>query len=170
MSTLTHRNRAVERRPARRAAPATSAGRRPYFVMNGATMVAIAAIALTVIGILYLIQTSEVAQLGYDMSRLQTQRDSLTLEISELEYEIARYESLQTIEEYATTRLGMAPMTNFEFVELQEPSQRNLTVPEPIERSSPSFFDRLFDALMGVGSAESKPADKTRYTLGERSQ
>jgi cell division protein FtsL len=170
MSTLTHRHRAVENRSGRRAAPAMPARRRPYFVMNGATMVAIAAIALTVIGILYLIQTSEVAQLGYDMSRLQTQRDSLTLEISELEYEIARYESIQTIEEYATSRLGMAPMTNYEFIELQEPSQRNLTVPEPVERDTPSFFDRLLDALMGVGSAESEPVDMTRYTLGEPSQ
>jgi cell division protein FtsL len=80
--------------------------------MNGATMVAVAAIALTVIGILYLIQTSEVAQLGYDMSRLQEQRNTLTMETSELEYELARYESLQTVEEVAVTRLGMSSMTN----------------------------------------------------------
>jgi cell division protein FtsL len=138
--------------------------------MNGATMVAIAAIALTVIGILYLIQTSEVAQLGYDMSRLQSQRDSMTLEISELEYELARYESLQTIEEYAVTRLGMAPMTNYEFIEVQAPAQRELVLPEPIKHESPSFFERILDAVTGVGSATSEPADFDRFTLGEQSQ
>ncbi len=167
MSTLTHGQRPAEQRASGRGQPQAPGQRRPYLVMNGATMVAIAAIALTVIGILYLIQTSEVAQLGYDLSRLQTQRDALTLEISELEYELARYESLQTVEEVALTRLGMTPMSNYEFIEIQEPAQRNLTIPQPDEREPQSFFERISDAVMGVGAAESEKADTSRYTLGE---
>jgi cell division protein FtsL len=131
-------------------------------------MVAIAAIALTVIGILYLIQTSEVAQLGYEMSRLQAQRDALTLEIAELEYERARYESLQTVEQFAIARLGMTPLTNYEFQQIQAPVERNLSVPEPSPSEASSFFDRVADALLGVGSAESEPADLTKYSLNER--
>jgi cell division protein FtsL len=135
--------------------------------MNGATMVAIAAIALTVIGILYLIQTSEVAQLGYDMSRLQTQRDSLTLEISELEYELARYESLQTVEQIAVTQLGMTPMSNYVFIEIQPPAQRNLALPEQSASADRSIFDRIGDALFGVGTADSEKRDMSQYTLGD---
>jgi cell division protein FtsL len=168
MSTLTHGQHLARRKSARRTKSTAAAPRRPYIVLNGATLVAIAAVALTVIGILYLIQTSEVAQLGYDMSRLQTQRETLTLEISELEYELARYESLQTVEQVAVTQLGMTPMTNYEFIEIQEPAQRNLTLPEPIEHGSPSFFERVFDAILGVGSANAEKPDLERYTLGER--
>lgn len=164
MSTLTHGQRRSHEHPA----PATTTSRRPYFEINGATMVAIAAIALTVIGILYLIQTSEVAQLGYDMSRLQTQRDEITLEISELEYELARYESLQTVEEVATTQLGMTPMSNYEFIRIQEPAERNLAIPEPAERKPQTFLQRVSDALLGVGSAESETTDMSQYALGEQ--
>ncbi len=166
MSTLTQGHRIRQDQSARKAASSAS-GRRPYLIINGATMVAIAAIALTVIGILYLIQTSEVAQLGYDLSRLQSQRDTVTMEISELEYEVARYESLQTVEEVAVTQLGMTPMSNYEFIEIQQPAERNLTIPAPAEPEKQSFFERVVDAVFGVGSAESERADMSQYTLGD---
>jgi hypothetical protein len=90
------------------------------------------------------------------------------LRFSELEYEIARYESLQTVEQVAETSLGMTPMTNYEFLRLQEPAERNVTVPESVESHNPSIVDRVLDALMGAGSAQSEPADHSRYTLNER--
>lgn len=167
MSTLTQRQRAGQGQLARSPAARTGSRRQPYLIINGATMVAIAAIALTVIGILYLIQTSEVAQLGYDLSRLQAQRDDITMELSELEYEVARYESLQTVEEVAVTELGMTPMSNYEYIEIQQPAERNLSVPEPAEGEDPTFFERVVDAVLGVGSAESERADMSQYTLGE---
>jgi cell division protein FtsL len=167
MSTLTHGQRSSGARTDRKPTAAAPANRRPYFVMNGATMVAVAAIALTVIGILYLIQTSEVAQLGYDMSRLQEQRNTLTMETSELEYELARYESLQTVEEVAVTRLGMTPMTNYEFLDLDAPAQRNLVIPEQASSESPGIAQRLLDAVMGVGTVRSEQADMSEFTLGE---
>lgn len=168
MSTLTHGQRAqAARREREQAQSKPTATRRPYFVINGATMVVIAAIALTVIGILYLIQTSQVAQLGYDLSRLQTQRDTMTLEIAELEYEVARFESLQTVENVAVDRLGMTPMSSYAFIDLREPAQRNLEIPPVAESESRSFFDRIADALLGVGAAESERIDMTQYTLGE---
>jgi cell division protein FtsL len=168
MSTLTQGHRAHQERSSRSGVEKQVANRRPYLIINGATMVAIAAIALTVIGILYLIQTSEVAQLGYDLSRLQSQKDSMTLEVSELEYDVARYEALQTVEEVAVTQLGMTPMSNYEFIEIQAPAERNLTIPEPIEPASRTFFERIVDAVSGVGSAESERADMTQYTLGDQ--
>lgn len=168
MSTLTQGQRARAARQGRsRTEPQQVAGRRPYFEINGANMIAIAAIALTVIGILYLIQTSQVAQLGYDLSRLQTQRNSVTLEISELEYDVARYESLQTVEEVATDRLGMTPLSNYAFIDLRMPAERNLTIPDVAEPESRTFFEQVSDAILGIGSAESKRVDMTQYALGE---
>lgn len=167
MSTMTQGQRASRTRSARRNVQPAPARRHPYLVLNGATMVSIAAIALTVIGLLYLIQTSEVAQLGYDMSRLQTEREDLTLEISELEYEVARHESLQTVEEVAVTELGMAPMTSYEFIQIQAPVERNLSLPQERSTDSPGFFERIGDALMGVGTAGSEPADMSEYALDE---
>jgi cell division protein FtsL len=167
MSSMTHGQRAARNRPVRRSVSTSANRRQPYFVMNGATMVSIAAIALTVIGLLYLIQTSQVAQLGYDMSRLQSQRDTMTLEMSELEYELARYESLQTVEEVAVSQLGMAPMTNYEFVQIQAPAERNLVIPEQDSTEAPGFFERFQNALFGVGTAGSDSIDLSEYSLDE---
>lgn len=159
MSTLTHGQRAAGAAGKRRSNKASAGGRRPYFVMNGAIMVSIAAIAITLIGILYLVQTSQVAQLGYEMSRLQDRHDSLTMEISDLQYEVARYESLQTVEDVARDRLGMTDMANYNFIEVQQPPSRELTPPEPQQFDSPSFLERVKHAVLGVGSANSQTAD-----------
>jgi cell division protein FtsL len=155
MSVLTERRQQVRSASTRRAAPTQRPVSRPYITVNGATMVSIAAIALTVIGLLYLIQTSQVASLGYDMSRLQTQRDALSLEISELEYELARYEALHTVEQIAEERLGMTRMSNYAFIEVQEPAERNLTVPEQEKAPSQSLAERVVNAILGIGSANS---------------
>lgn len=164
MSTLAHERRAARSQRERQKASARRRERQPYIVMNGATMVSIAAVAITIIGLLYLIQTSEVAQLGYDMARLQSQRESLSLEISELEYELARHESLHTVEDVAVDRLGMTELSNYEFVQVQEPAERDLSVPEPVPKEEPTAFERIVDAVLGVGAASSsqaEPADES---------
>lgn len=154
MSALAEERRATRSGNAGRSQSRPVTARRPYIDMNGATMVSIAAIALTVIGLLYLIQTSQVAQLGYDMSRLQSREDALALEISELQYEVARYESLHTVEEMAEQRLGMVPMTNYEFIDVQEPAQRELSLPEPRAAKQDSIVERVINTLAGTGYAE----------------
>ena len=127
-------------------------------LMSGATIVVVAAIALTIIGMLYLIQTSHVAGLGYEMSRLQEQRHDLALEISELKHELARYESLHTVEQVADQRLGMTPMTNYEFIAVQQPVETELTVPQERPAKPAPLGERILSALLGVGSADSAPS------------
>ncbi len=167
MSTVTHGEREVRSGSSRRRTRTRSGGASRYLVMNGATMVSIAAIAITVIGLLYLVQTAHVAQLGYDMSRLHAQRENLTMEISELEYELSRFESIQTVEGVAEAQLGMTPLTNYEFVEIQEPANRQLSLPDEERHESRSWLGRVQDALTGAGAAESETADMPEQPANE---
>jgi cell division protein FtsL len=147
-------SRPAERTRRKRTARKSGAPRR-YFEINGAIMVSIAAVALSIIGMLYLIQTSQVASLGYELSRMQERRQALALEISELKYELARYESLDTVDGVARGRLGMAPIANSEFTSIERPIQEELVVPiEEPARDEP-FPTRVMHALSGVGSATS---------------
>jgi cell division protein FtsB len=159
MSTATG-TRSAAPRPAERTRRKKKTARmsgapRRYFEINGAIMVSIAAVALSIIGMLYLIQTSQVASLGYELSRMQERRQALALEISELKYELARYESLDTIDGMARGRLGMTPITNYEFTSIERPYQEELVV--PIEDPAPAepLATRVMHALFGVGSATS---------------
>jgi len=129
--------------------------RRPkqYFALNGVALVIIVAVALTVICILYLVQTARVASLGYKFSALQDDYYTLSLENSKLGYDVAREQSLDTINQIATGQLGMKPMTDFKFVQVQRPPQDNLPA---LPRETPpheSTWQRITAAITGEASA-----------------
>lgn len=127
---------------------------RPYIALNGAAMMAIAAVAIGIIGILYLIQTSQVAGLGYELSHQQAKHDELALENSRLGYQVARYESLDTVEQVAIGQLGMEHVDKYRFIEVQRPSQDDLPSP-PAERArTQSLWDRIVTALLGTGHSD----------------
>jgi cell division protein FtsL len=159
MSTFADTARPARRSRGRAKATRSRLLRRPYITINGATMVSIAAIVITVIGLLYLIQTSQVAQLGYDMSRLQTEREQLSLDVSELKYEFARYESLYTVEQVATEQLGMVHLTNYDFIEVEAPVHRELPVAQPVSGEDRTLFGRVVRSMLGIGEASSKSTD-----------
>lgn len=129
--------------------------RRPkqYFALNGVALVIIVAVALTVICILYLVQTARVASLGYKFSALQDQYYSLSLENSKLGYDVAREQSLDTINQIATGQLGMKPMDDFKFVQVQRPAQADLPVPPDETPPHESTWQRIKAALTGEASA-----------------
>ncbi len=136
--------------------PAASPQRRPqrqYLALNGVAMVIIAALALTVIGILYLMQTAKVAGLGYQFSRLQNEYYSLSLENSKLGYDVARDQSLDKISQVATEQLGMTPLKNFQFIQVQRPANDNLPSLPPDVHPQKSLIERIKAALMGESSA-----------------
>ena len=142
--------------------------RRRYLRLNGASMVMIATIALSIIGILYLVQTSQVAQLGYQLSRLQKQHDELALENARIGYEIARYESIEKVQQVAIERLGMTPLKQYRFLTVQRPAQENLPTLPPEQAPPPPVWQRALDALRGIGHAHAptEPA-ATATTSGE---
>lgn len=116
-------------------------------------MVLIAALALTLIGILYLVQTAKVAGLGYQFSRLQNEYYSLSLENSKLGYDVARDQSLDKISQVATGQLGMTPLKNFQFLQVQRPANDNLPPIPPDIQPRPSLIERIKAALTGESSA-----------------
>jgi len=59
------------------------------------------------VALVYLLQTSGVATTGYDIQRLQTERDDWELRNEQLQLELAKRRSLTWIESEATGRMGM---------------------------------------------------------------
>ena len=64
-------------------------------------------VAWLLVALMYLVQTSGIATTGYDIQRLQTERDDWQLRNEQLQLELAKRHSLTWIESEATTRLGM---------------------------------------------------------------
>ena len=64
-------------------------------------------VAALLVALMYLVQTSGIATTGYDIQRLQAERDDWQLRNEQLELELAKRHSLTWIESEATGRLGM---------------------------------------------------------------
>ena len=64
-------------------------------------------VAGCLVALVYLLQTSGVATTGYDIQRLEAERDDWQLRNEQLRLELAKRRSLTWIEAEATTRLGM---------------------------------------------------------------
>jgi hypothetical protein len=64
-------------------------------------------LAACLVALMYLLQTSGIATTGYDIQRLQTERDDWQLRNEQLQLELAKRQSLTWIESEATGRLGM---------------------------------------------------------------
>lgn len=149
----------IQKRAVTRVAPRRTRERQPvkrkYLTLNGAALVVLAAIVLTVLGFLYLVQTTHVAGLGYELGRLQRDHDALEIEIARFGYDIAHYESLDTVEQVAIEQLGMGAMDQHQFLDVQRPAQEQLP-PPPRETAPPeSFWHRVERAVRGTGRASS---------------
>lgn len=134
----------------RQAAPPPSA--RPRRV-NNALMFVLIVLTVSVVGLLYLIQASHVARLGYDVSRLERQRMEVALENQRLTYEIARLQSLPAVEEMARDQLDMQPMGEHIYLTVPAPATRQLELPSPQEGRTRSLGERIWDRLTGEAEA-----------------
>ncbi len=107
------------------------------------------------IGLLYLIQTSHVAGLGYEVSRLERARMEKSLENQALTYEIARFQALPSIEQVALEEMGMTPVQDPIYLTVQSPPSDELIVPEQEVGERRSLAEQLWDALIGEAEASS---------------
>jgi cell division protein FtsB len=64
-------------------------------------------LAACAVALMYLVQTSGVATVGYDVQRLQVESKQWELRNEQLRLELAKVKSLAWVESEATGRLGM---------------------------------------------------------------
>lgn len=143
----------VERRPQSRPERAPEDRQR---VSNPALFLIVAA-TIAVVGLLYLIQTSQVAGLGYEVGRLETERLEKSRENQQLTYKVAGYEALPKIELAARGQLGMKPIDSHIFLSVPRPASDELSVPAPESPKQRSLGERIWDRLTGEADA-SHPA------------
>ena len=117
----------------------------------------IVATTIAVVGLLYVIQTSQVAGLGYTVSNLEAERLEKSLENQQLTYEVAGFEALPKIELAARGQLGMLPLDAHIYLSVPRPASDELDVPAPETPKRRSFGERIWDRLTGEAEA-SHPA------------
>ncbi len=102
--------------------------------------------------VLYLEQTARVVELGYELTRLQRERDRVALEVAALRYELAQRQSLARVEDLARREYGMVPLRRAESLVVERPAPTPaVTPPAPAQRTA---WQRARDALFGIGQAE----------------
>jgi len=75
--------------------------------MSNTMIVAVAMLTVASVGIFQVLQTSRVAEVGYQLRALETERESLDAQIRLLEARIAGSSNLEHLREQAESRLGM---------------------------------------------------------------
>jgi len=129
--------------------------------VNNAWLFTLVAVAITTVGLLYLVQTSHVASLGYEVSRLERLRMEKSLENQQLTYDIARQQSLPAIERIARVDLDMQPIEQAGtrlYITIPLPADEELSVPASEAGASLSTGERIWARLIGAAHA-SNPDD-----------
>lgn len=121
--------------------------------LNNALMFVLIVLTVSVVGLLYLIQTSHVARLGYDVSRLERERMEVALENQRLTYELARLQSLPAVEQMARDQLEMQPVDEHVYLTVPAPATEQLALPSPEEGRTRSLGERIWDRLTGEAEA-----------------
>lgn len=131
------------------AQPKPARARKP---MQDATLFALVACVVGAIGIIYLLQTSEVASLGYRVSELERERAALTTTNQQLSYDTAMREALPAIEQRAEV-LGMQPISELIYLDVPAPLETELALPTAEVATTPSLLERLKARLLDESSA-----------------
>lgn len=126
--------------------------------MHGAVVFLTAVALIGAVGMLYLLQTNHVANLGYEMSRLQQERQAALVEQQELSAQIAEKQALTTVETVAREDLGMRPIDDHLFLDVELPPAEPAPVPTEAV-SQQSALERFWNRLTGR-SDESSGSDE----------
>ncbi len=108
-----------------------------YFEMDSAALFMAGVTLLSLTCLLYLLQTSRVAVLGYEIQEVQAQQVQAEREAENLSYQVNALESLPVIEAHARKKLGMKPVAEYEYVrmnvspaELRAPVRLRVATPQ----------------------------------------
>ncbi|MDP9383091.1 MAG: hypothetical protein M3Q29_23715 [Chloroflexota bacterium] len=87
-----------------------------YFEMDSATLFMAGVTLLGLTCLLYLLQTSRVSVLGYEIQQTQIEQKQAARTTENLRYQIEQRESLPAVEQYARTRLKMSPVKEYKYI------------------------------------------------------
>jgi cell division protein FtsL len=142
----TRRTEAIE-------APARSGG---FGHVSRMLLVGVVLMAVASLGLLQVLQTSQVATTGFEMQTLQMERTTLEAEIRLLEASIAGQSQLERVRDEATTRLGMVEPETTLRVSVDERSPAVVPLPrryvEPVEATEieeAAWWEPLIERLPG---------------------
>lgn len=121
--------------------------------MHNALLFTIIALVIGLIGLLYLVQTSKVASLGYEVTRLEQERAAKSLENQQLSYQVAQLQALPVVEGIAGDELQMQPMDAYLFLTVPLPLNDELPQTEGTPEPGPSRLERVWNRLTGRGEA-----------------
>jgi cell division protein FtsB len=120
-------------------------------------IVALAMLAIATAGIVQVLQSSRVAEVGYQLRALEGERESLTAQIRLLEARLASSSNLEVIREQAEGRLGMVPAAEQFAITVEVPAPHVVPLPRryvelPPREAPPerSWWEELLGALPGL--------------------
>jgi cell division protein FtsL len=93
-----------------------------YFDMNSAGVLVVGVVLVSLVSLLYLIQTSRIATTGYELAQLEQQHDQLLQEQQELQFIVSQYQNLGRIETLAKDKLGMVRPMKYRYLSVSLPS------------------------------------------------
>jgi cell division protein FtsL len=131
--------------------------RAPAGRLNGAIVFLIATALIAAVGMLYLLQTNHIARLGYEMSALQEQREAALVEQQKLAARIAARQAITTVERTARRDLGLRPMEDYVFLDVELPPEQPALPQEAAPK--PSAWESLWGRLSGRGSSSDTQRD-----------
>ncbi len=122
-----------------------------------ATMiVAVAMLAIAAAGLIQVLQTSHVAEVGYQLRALEVERTELDAQIRLLEARLAESSNLERIREQAQTRLGMVPAEDDLSITVNVPApdvvplpRRYVDTPEQLAVPQATWWEELIGTLPG---------------------
>jgi len=119
-------------------------------------IVGLSLMAVAVLGLLQVLQTSQVASTGFELRTLQTERTRLESEIRLLEAGVAERSQLERIRDEAVNRLGMIEPERNLRLSVTEPAPSGVPLPrryvEPaplIEEAAVPWWEPLLERIPG---------------------
>jgi len=121
--------------------------------LPGAVVFLLAVALIGAVGMLYLLQTNHVANLGYEMSRLQAEREAALVEQQQLSAQIAEKQALTSVESTARFELGMRPLDEHVFLDVELPPAGPTPTATPAPEEHSSALERFWNRLTGSSSS-----------------